>query len=81
MTWMWFFEQGKNKIRFSSNSLESQDIANSYSMKELKKNISKQGKYPNYGNLPDRGLPQETMVKLNGSWEAILLKISSWKTG
>jgi hypothetical protein len=46
MTWMWFFEQGKNKIRFSSNSLESQDIANSYSMKELKKEYFKTGKIP-----------------------------------
>ena len=46
MTWMWFFEQGKNPIYFDSNSPESQDIAESYSMKEVKKEYFKTGKIP-----------------------------------
>lgn len=46
MTWMWFFEQGKNPIMFDRNSLESRDIANSYSIKELKKDFFRSGKIP-----------------------------------
>ena len=46
MTWMWFFEQGANPIRFDCNSPESQDIANSYSMKEVKKTYFETGKIP-----------------------------------
>lgn len=46
MTWMWFFEQGKNPIYFTCNSPESQDIANSHSMKEVKKEYFKTGKTP-----------------------------------
>ena len=46
MTWMWFFEQGKNPIRFSANSPESIDIANSFSMKEVKEEYFKTGKIP-----------------------------------
>ena len=46
MTWMWFFEQGKNPIYFDCKSPESQDIAESYSMKEVKKEYFKTGKIP-----------------------------------
>ena len=43
---MWFFEQGKNPAHFDRDSPESQDIANSYSMQELKKEFFKTGKTP-----------------------------------
>ena len=46
MTWMCFFEQGENPIHFGINSPESQDIANSYSMKEVKKQFFETGKTP-----------------------------------
>ena len=46
LPWMWFFEQGKNPVYFDCNSPESQDIADSYSMKEIKKDYFKTGKTP-----------------------------------
>lgn len=46
MTWMWFFEQGENPIRFAPDSPESLDIANSFSMKEVKREYFRTGKIP-----------------------------------
>ena len=51
MTWMWFFEQGENPIYFDCDSPESQDIAASYSMKEVKKKYFMTGEIPKEWNF------------------------------
>ena len=46
MTWDWFFEQGSNPIYFDKDSAHSKDIAESYSIKEVKKKYYKTKKTP-----------------------------------
>ncbi len=48
MTWMWFFEKGLNPIHFSIDSPESKDIAESFSMKEVKAAYFKTGQIPTH---------------------------------
>ncbi len=66
MIWMWFFEQGPNPIYFSKDSPQSQDLANSFSVKELLAAYKKQVKFLTNGNSRDPRLQNMNLVNLNG---------------
>ena len=95
MTWMWFFEKGKNPIRFDCNSPESRDIAESYSMQEVKKEYFRTGKIPkkwSFSSIRDfkleNGIATFTVYNKSGwhsgtrlpkSWSQALKKLTGYE--
>ncbi len=55
MTQDWFFERGSNPAVFSPDSPESQDIANSFCIKQVKKEYFEKGKFPTGWNFTGPG--------------------------